>query len=418
MENENYFNFIITGANWGDEGKGHVANWLRLVNSSAITKQSMIGIKHNGGPQMGHTSNGHVWHTYCSADIKTYLHSSFIFNPFSFNKETMDLTIKFQKVPYQVYIHSNCRITTPIDILINHVIETKRSKGKHGSCGMGIHATIERDKTLPLTVFEAMYAMTDINKQEFTKKLITYYKGFEYAIRDIPEQFQNLDYEHLMQDFWKECEKASADLIMIKNDQKAVDLLNEHEFRIFEGGQGLMLDRDNEESYPYVTPSKTDSTNPVQILSLPKMKIGQIFPLYISRIFTTKHGAGPFPLEIKKKNKLIKLIKSLDKTNIPNEWQDSIRIGAFDESIIDRIKKDFDNYEKNFPSLKNTISPELIVTWNDISPTKREIINKDGEFYDIKEFLLKCYTNGIHVRFLPTKTEYEIGLFKNNYKED
>ena len=62
---------IVIGANYGDEGKGFVTNWL----SNQYDENNSIIILNNGGAQRGHTvesSNGfrHVFHHFGSTSNK------------------------------------------------------------------------------------------------------------------------------------------------------------------------------------------------------------------------------------------------------------------------------------------------------------------------------------------------------------
>ena len=112
---------------------------------------------------------------------------------------------------------------------------------------------------------------------------------------------------------------------------------------IFEGAQGLALDMDNKENFPYLTPSKTGCYNPWRSLEKCGETPFNIELCYVTRTYFTRHGAGPFPTECKKEeiNEQIE-----DKTNVPNPYQDSIRYGKFDvTAFLNRVKSD----EVSFP---------------------------------------------------------------------
>ena len=88
---------IIIGANYGDEGKGRMSDYL--ANKAMQAGQSTITILSNGGAQRGHTvvlNNGftHIFHHFGSgtlAGADTYLPQSFIVNPMIFMKEYNEL---------------------------------------------------------------------------------------------------------------------------------------------------------------------------------------------------------------------------------------------------------------------------------------------------------------------------------------
>ena len=348
-------NYIVVGANFGDEGKGRACRYIADMHRKDVAIEKIVSIRHNGGSQAGHTSHGFVHHALGSANTITYLADSFVFDPFAFNKEFKEKTIFDSKIPYQVYIHKDCRIVTPIDILMNHVIETIRTK-RHGSCGMGIHACIVRNETLPLTV-KMLKEMSSSSKQVFAKLLISHYHGFEQAIRDIPEQFKNLNLDLIIARFFNEFDNALKDLAIVEDEK---DFLEKFDLRIFEGAQGLLLDKDNKEYYPHVTPSKTDSTNPINILKRNDLN-DSVQPIYCTRTYLTRHGEGNFPTKLFN-TEAMNTIAKLDTTNVKNDWQGSLRCGYLDFNWKDRTLKDFEKYKG-----MNALKAKYFLTWWDVS---------------------------------------------------
>ncbi len=92
---------------------------------------------------------------------------------------------------------------------------------------------------------------------------------------------------------------------------------------IFEGAQGLLLDNDHVEFYPYTTPSKTGCHNPIAFC---KEYLGGEEPeiVYVTRSYVTRHGNGPLLHEMTD-SAFAKRIA--DFTNIPNDWQGALRFG-------------------------------------------------------------------------------------------
>ena len=76
---------IVIGANYGDEGKGLVTNWL----SNQYSSDNSVIILNNGGAQRGHTVEDqsgfrHVFHHFGSTTNKNYISycsQFFIINP-------------------------------------------------------------------------------------------------------------------------------------------------------------------------------------------------------------------------------------------------------------------------------------------------------------------------------------------------
>src|SRR5688572_19623885 len=133
--------YAVIGANWGDEGKGIITDWL-----CSVQEKPGIVVRFNGGAQAGHTveANGqrHIFHHIGSGSINwwpTYLGPEFICNPLMFFEETAGM-MNWPKV----LVSTQCLVTTPYDMLINRAIETARGESRHGSCGTGINETVER----------------------------------------------------------------------------------------------------------------------------------------------------------------------------------------------------------------------------------------------------------------------------------
>ena len=352
-------NYVVIGSSYGDEGKGRAVRYI--YDNFAIG--NAIGIKHNGGCQAGHTSYGFIHHSLCSAPIPTYLADTFIFNPFSFNDEYEKKSKTYKP---NVFINSECRITTPVDILMNHLIETIRSENRHGSCGMGIFTTKIRSERLPMNV-GMLQNMNFQQRREFTKALIQHFYGFEQAMIEInkviPEQFKNINLAMAMDDFYEEFDKSlnNPNVSIIKDENALIYQYND---LIFENAQGLLLDEDNEESYPHTTPSKTDSTNPINIIKRNNLNKNKTFPIYCTRTYLTKHGAGPFPVEMFN-DEAMKIVMRFDTTNIHNDWQGSIRCGIMDDKLKERTENDFKKYENI-----NVSKPMYFISWWDTTDKK------------------------------------------------
>ena len=133
---------IVLGANFGDEGKGLMTDYFSQSPDTIV-------VCSNGGAQRGHTVETpdgirHVFHHFGSGILNskierqraaTYLSEDFIVNPIIFKQEYEELCSLGYKP--ETYIHKNCMVSTPYDMMANQIIEENRGKNKHGSCGLG-----------------------------------------------------------------------------------------------------------------------------------------------------------------------------------------------------------------------------------------------------------------------------------------
>ncbi len=316
---------IVIGANFGDCGKG-------LMTDYFSQKPNSIVVCSNGGAQRGHTVTTpdgirHVFHHFGSGTFthaSTYLSEDFIVNPIIFKQEYDEL-MKLGYIP-NVYINQDCMLTTPFDMMANQIIEENRGKNKHGSCGLGIFETIKRYKA----------GITDVDDhiREY------YLEQFERENIILTDEWSRifLDngiFEHFLDD-WD----------FMNNHSLAISdnyFLNQFDNIVFEAAQGLLLDQNNTEYFPHLTPSNTGIKNPKRIIENGEWNEEiNIETCYVSRTYLTRHGTGKFPSECDK-NQINKYI--FDKTNIPNPFQDTLRYGTLDlKELYNRCSKDVGDF--------------------------------------------------------------------------
>jgi adenylosuccinate synthase len=276
----------VIGANFGDEGKGLVTDYLCSTQGAGMV------VRFNGGAQAGHTvvtpdGRRHVFSHFGSGsfcDVPTFLSQFFICNPILFFDELRRL--HELGVKPTVYAHPNCLITTFADMIINQEIENNRGSKRHGSCGLGFNETIMRSDIPELKI-----TMSDLWNAAPLKDKLGEICG-KYA------QFR----------CGKEVEKPEAMIAQCPDP-------------IFEGAQGLLLDEGNKQFFPHVTRSHTGMHN-VKVLC-EHAGIKDIETYYVSRTYLTRHGAGPLPGENPK-------MVFADDTNLEHPYQGTIRFAPLD----------------------------------------------------------------------------------------
>lgn len=308
----------VIGANWGDEGKGLVTDWLASQGADYV-------VRFNGGAQAGHTvvtSHGHrhVFRHFGSGTLRgvpTYLSRYFVVNPLAYFREKDDLAKVCPSIPH-VCAHPECLVTTFADMIINQELETQRGDKRHGSVGMGVNETVERS-----SIKELKITMADLwnNSKRIEAKLVEAcdkYSRFRIGKAiDKPE--------NMIAAFLKACDAFANDVSPMG--------IGDCKDPVFEGAQGLLLDQNNKENFPHVTRSNTGIKNVRALCS--EAGIDKIEAYYVSRTYLTKHGAGPLPGETT-------LINYPDETNGENEFQGKLRFAPLNYSDLhERIYKDF-----------------------------------------------------------------------------
>lgn len=335
----------VIGKNFGDEGKGMAVDYFSLHGGKTLV------VRHNGGAQSGHTvvqktsdRKRFVFHELSSGSCRgadTLWTDSFYPDIYKLGEEIRNFQEAFGFCP-NIYGTENVCITTPDDVLLNMALESSRGNSRHGSCGMGINECDLRTKAgfgLRLGQIcgmdgETLYhAMLHIRKEYTAKRLQriagTLNKEAEAYVQLLSNNNVPLNAAHEIVSNMKHVKLLTeADL---QKKLQSTDTL------IFEGGQGLLLDRNQAKYAPYVTASDTGLTNPCRFLGHFRLHLDEV--VYVSRSYMTRHGPGPLPNECSK-TMLGTLLE--DKTNEPNPWQGTLRYAPHEseEAFAEEVRKD------------------------------------------------------------------------------
>lgn len=316
----------VIGAGYGDEGKGLMTDRLAAATPSAVVVRS------NGGAQAGHTvvteaGVRHVFHHVGSgalAGAATHLSRHFVAHPMLFLEEWSQL----RACGAELSISSDPRvlITTPFDVAINQATEIARGSARHGSTGAGFGETIERNRHA-----EFALSMQDLFRPNLARRLEHIRSHWLPArlaalgVAQIPAPIARaLDDSALTSRFLHDCEHYVA-RVTLWPDRRLRDKGNV----VFEAAQGLLLDQDYG-TFPHVTRSHTGLPNMLEIAA--EAGIRAIDVTYVTRCYTTRHGAGPLPGEAAQ----LEGLRVEDPTNAPNAWQGALRIAPLDTRVLQR----------------------------------------------------------------------------------
>lgn len=304
---------VVTGANYGDEGKGMVS--YALAKEAIQKNKRVLSVLYNGGIQRAHTAGGQIVHCTGTGDLvggATYYDKMFLVDP-----------IALWLTDTKVYIHPDCRVVLPCDVMRNREKEIARGAEKHGSCGLGIFECCKRSNT-----------------------------RFSLFVKDFYDQFGL--YQKIKQIEKEYLYELNDGLYTVDNFMRAVtyvlnncaigylgEITPKFDVMIYEGGQGLLLDQQNMGDFPHLTPSSVGSYNIYNEINSSGANNVDIF--YVSRSYLTRHGAGPMEEECAKDAINADII---DKTNMPNDWQGALRFGFLKtDSLYKRVYNDFKRYD-------------------------------------------------------------------------
>lgn len=407
---------VVIGKNFGDEGKGQTVSNLCKGTSALV-------VRHNGGAQAGHTvEEGRfrfVFHQIGSGSLwgaPTYWSHTFLPDLLKLGEEAQEFEravweakVVIDSTPI-IYAHPECACTVIYDVLLNSLAETLRGEEKHGSCGMGIYEAVQRSRTekYRLCLSEFMPATKDamscrertgcianklrLIRQEYVTERLEQLQG-EFAHR-----WQEREIQNWIDLIWDDKVLLNAVEEMCENFDRYVRLANMRELWqqydriVFENGQGLLLDEDNREYYPHLTPSHTGLHNVAALLEeLSGKRLQEILEepterqhtealpmeiIYVTRTYVTRHGAGRLDYECAKED-ICPFME--DKTNVPNPWQDSLRYAKHPsvEEFFRPVLQDLKLLQGNSIGEKLTVKTAIRLTHLD--ETDRKILFADGE---------------------------------------
>ncbi len=280
-------NYVLFGAQWGDEGKGKIVDLL----SSELDYVA----RYQGGNNAGHTvivgEEKHVLHIIPSGilhkDTKCVIGNGVVLDPFVFLEEVNNLKKRgIDASPERITISHSAHL-----ILEYHKILDKAREGsledKIGTTGRGIGPCYE-DKKARIGIRIADLLEID-----------TLLKKIEHALIEKNVLFKNL-YNTDAIDPKAIFDQLSAIIPALKPyfaDTNAVlqDAIKVGKSVMFEGAQGVMLDIDHG-TYPYVTSSNTISENASVGTGVPSSYINK--RLAVVKAYSTRVGSGPFPTEL------------------------------------------------------------------------------------------------------------------------
>lgn len=333
----------VIGKGFGDEGKGLAVDYFCRQGPHTLV------IKHNGGAQAGHTvelkdGRKFVFHQLSSGSFRhcdTFWADTYYPDLFKLRDEINAFRAVSGFVP-QIY----CDLLTPVtlidDILINMLLETSRGNARHGSCGMGINEAFLRTEAgfdltvgdlLSDTVARIVRRILSIRK-DYTKKRLEA-AGLSHQFISASEYGELLNSRSVIENAVEEMARSAHDFV--QPAENASKLLKSYPELIFETGQGLLLDAENETFAPHVTASRTGLINPLKLLKKCGLELTEA--VYVSRTYVTRHGAGPLPNECPRE--ALGIVQR-DETNVDNPWQGAIRYARHGslEDFLDPVRKD------------------------------------------------------------------------------
>jgi adenylosuccinate synthase len=277
---------VVVGAQWGDEGKGKVVDYLAASFDYIARCQ--------GGHNAGHTVlwNGKrfilqlVPSGVLRPDKKAVIGAGVVVDPHAFLAEIDALAKAGVDVTGRLFVSNRAHLIFPYHRQLDQAAEAVRAESKIGTTSRGIGPAYE-DK-----MGRRGLRVADLLDAEGFRRKLEVVLREKSAISEAAYG-QPLDTAGLVESYLAMGERMRgfvADTAAIL--WRAAD---EGQSLLFEGAQGTMLDIDHG-TYPYVTSSSATSGGASTGLGFPPTRITDV--VGVTKAYTTRVGNGPFPTEM------------------------------------------------------------------------------------------------------------------------
>jgi len=279
-------NVVVVGAQWGDEGKGKIVDWL--------SHRADVVVRFQGGHNAGHTLvvDGVTYKLSLMPSGVVQKKLSLIGNgvvvdPWAFISEIEKVREQGVEIsPKLVRVAETATLILPVHRELDAMRENRDDGMKIGTTRRGIGPAYE-DK-----VGRRSVRVIDLADEKQLRRRVTELLHHHNALRrgmGVEEADPDALVAELLEiapkilpfadPVWRTLDKAMSD------DKKI----------LFEGAQGAFLDVDHG-TYPFVTSSNTVAGQAAAGSGVGPGKVGYV--LGIVKAYTTRVGEGPFPTEL------------------------------------------------------------------------------------------------------------------------
>ena len=278
---------VVVGAQWGDEGKGKIVDWL--------SERADVVVRFQGGHNAGHTLviDGATYKLsllpagVVRPDKLSVIGNGVVIDPWALLDEIRSLREAGVAVsPTNLRIAENAALILPLHRELDGLREEAKGAVPIGTTRRGIGPAYE-DKTARRAVRVCDLA-DGPGLEAKVDALLAHHnalrRGLDQPTIDKVELIAALkavapELLPYAEPVWRRLDKA-------KREGRRI---------LFEGAQGAMLDVDHG-TYPYVTASNTMASQAAVGSGLGVAAVGYV--LGITKAYTTRVGAGPFPTEL------------------------------------------------------------------------------------------------------------------------
>ncbi len=278
---------VVVGAQWGDEGKGKIVDFM--------TERADVVARFQGGHNAGHTvvinNEKFVLHLIPSGILHEgklcLVGNGLVIDPKALLEEMEGLKARGVHLEGNLKVSKNAHLIMPYHMALERGKEALKGNKRIGTTGRGIGPTyMDKMARVGIRVVDLYYPELFREKLELNLRDVNFLlEGFYRAETFDPEEIyaEYMGYAERLEGFVDDTD------ILINR------ALDEGKRVLFEGAQGTLLDVDHG-TYPYVTSSSASAGGACIGLGVGPTRIDTV--LGVAKAYTTRVGGGPFPTEI------------------------------------------------------------------------------------------------------------------------
>ncbi|NWG70462.1 MAG: adenylosuccinate synthase [Parvularculaceae bacterium] len=279
----------VIGAQWGDEGKGKIVDWL--------SARADVVVRFQGGHNAGHTLviDGVTYKLSLlpSGVVRpgklAVIGSGVVVDPFHFIDEIARIEAQGVKVsPDSLALAENATLILPVHQELDALREGAADGVKIGTTKRGIGPAYE-DRAGRRAIRVIDLALGEAALLRKVENLLVHHNALRRGFGVAPVDAGAL-VERLKEVAPRVLPFAACVWRLLEDQRRAGKRI------LFEGAQGVLLDVDHG-TYPYVTSSNTVAGQAATGSGLGPRAIGYV--LGIVKAYATRVGEGPFPTELK-----------------------------------------------------------------------------------------------------------------------
>jgi adenylosuccinate synthase len=281
-------NVVVVGAQWGDEGKGKIVDWL--------SEQADVVVRFQGGHNAGHTLviDGVTYKLSLlpSGVVRggklSIIGNGVVVDPWHLIQEIEAIRVQGVDItPDTLRVADNATLILPLHRELDHFRETSNAGLKIGTTKRGIGPAYE-DKVGRRAIRVIDLADPALLEAKI-ERLLAHHNALRRGLG-----IDEVDAGALLTELTAIAPKILpyADTVwrLLDSERRAGRRI------LFEGAQGALLDVDHG-TYPFVTSSNIVAAQAATGSGLGPSAIGYV--LGIAKAYTTRVGEGPFPTELK-----------------------------------------------------------------------------------------------------------------------